>query len=509
MKPNSLATRDTAKSIMGSVESKMSDLWAYMRETDAVIIKSDMRDIWLLWSTVAKVYSKAGAIVIKRGPGIVQDMRRLPWMLNMMDLRNLFRAARGRKGPYREAILTIMEKTAESAVDYVMKVLKQPDRVVYFQSAALCLSELLEAMDLVPFLDMAPPVLSVVLAPDGMEKYMDFAVQSGMAGDACSLTRSAQGLLLKGQYPKSGVIVGNNGCEGQVNTAILYEKTMKLPSFVTDVPNDFKSKRALEWYSKEVMRMVKWLEENTPGRMDWDRLKEICEERNKTVEAEMELWDMMRMKPTPLAGEVVWLSHLIGVAMMGGKKTGTEMMQKLAECAKENIRRGQSAIPSERHRSVVWHPTMAVHWHLYRYLEQKWGTVLLQDSMAFNDLGFIDTSSNESMIRDIAKHIMNTPMALIARGTSEYYLDHLFYIYDHWDLDMILVGDHIGCKSVAGMIGMLKDICRKRGIPVCLIPYDLMDPRFASWEDVTNTVDQFMETVMMEEPLVGKDWKFR
>ena len=56
-------------------------------------------------------------------------------------------------------------------------------------------------------------------------------------------------------------------------------------------------------FTKELKRMIKWLEENTPGRMDWDRLCEICEERNRMVEQELELWDLVRIRPAPLAGE--------------------------------------------------------------------------------------------------------------------------------------------------------------------------------------------------------------
>ena len=44
--------------------------------------------------------------------------------------------------------------------------------------------------------------------------------------------------------------------------------------------------------------------------MDWNRLREICEGRNRMMELELELWDMIRAKPAPLAGEAVWLSHM-------------------------------------------------------------------------------------------------------------------------------------------------------------------------------------------------------
>lgn len=70
-----------------------------------------------------------------------------------------------------------------------------------------------------------------------------------------------------------------------------------------------------------------------------------------------------------------------------------------------------------------------------------------------------------------------------------------------WDIDMVVVSDHIGCKSTSAMKGILRDVCRERGIPVCFLPVDIMDPRFVSKEETMHTADQFMETVMNAEPL--------
>ena len=52
------------------------------------------------------------------------------------------------------------------------------------------------------------------------------------------------------------------------------------------------------------------------------------------------------------------------------------------------------------------------------------------------------------------------------------------------------------------MTGLLRDRCRERGLPAAFIPYDLIDPRFASMSDVMTRFDQFMETVLKAEPLM-------
>ena len=298
------------------------------------------------------------------------------------------------------------------------------------------------------------------------------------------------------------MIVGNNGCEGQVNSSLLYAKKLGLPLFILDMPNIYNTERAEEFFAKELHRMIEWLTANTPGKMDWDRLKEVLDIRNRQEEAKLELWELMRLKPAPLAAEVIFFSQLIAPTFLAGTPAAVELYEALCECGQENIRKGVAANPNERYRAVVWHPFMAVHFHIYRYLELKWGVTVIQDSMSYSETIFVDTSSVESMMRGLARMMLNTPMINIARGTAANYFQTFEQIVDQYDIDLVLVGDHIGCKSVAGMTGLLRDRCRERGLPAAFIPYDLIDPRFASMSDVMTRFDQFMETVLKAEPLM-------
>jgi benzoyl-CoA reductase/2-hydroxyglutaryl-CoA dehydratase subunit BcrC/BadD/HgdB len=466
-------------------------------------IVSSTKDNWLLWKTIGKTYFGAGKIILKkRGPKILSDVKQYPWLTELADLSSFFRSVSGRSGAYRKAILTLFEATATNVVDYVVDVLDQPERVVYFQSAGLALTEILRAMGLIPYIDMAIPVVNALLNPPSNTVYMDAAESEGVSSDICSLGRSAQGLLFKGHYPKASVVIGNNGCEGQVNSSLVYAKRLGLPLFILDMPNKYNTERAEEFFAKELLRMIEWLTSNTHGEMDWDRLKEVLDGRNRQEEAKLELWEMMRLKPAPLAAEVIFLSQLIAPTFLAGLPEAVELYESLCACGQENIRKGVAANPNERYRAVVWHPFMAVHFHIYRYLELKWGVTVIQDSMSYSETVFVDTSSVDSMMRGLARMMLNTPMVNIARGTAENYFQTFEQIVDQYDINLVLVGDHIGCKSVAGMIGLLRERCRERGLPAAFIPYDLIDPRFASMSDVMTRFDQFMETVLNAEPLM-------
>jgi len=105
------------------------------------------------------------------------------------------------------------------------------------------------------------------------------------------------------------------------------------------------------------------------------------------------------------------------------------------------------------------------------------------------------------MLRGMGNIIMQGPMARHTRGPAENYLDDIFRIYRQFDLDMIWVAGHVGCKNTAALNGVLREMCREAGIPLLILDYDLSDPRIVTHEGMITQVEHFMENVMKAERL--------
>jgi hypothetical protein len=281
----------------------------------------------------------------------------------------------------------------------------------------------------------------------------------------------------------------------------LIEKQLELPTFRLDIPYHFTDERALHYFSDELKRMITWLEEHTPGRMDWDRLREICEERNRMVEYELELWDLVRIRPAPLAGEAVWLTHLWFFNLFPGSKKSTTILRKMVKLGKQNLSEGISAVKNEKYRALLWNPPLLHFIDLFNWAEKAYGVSLIMDSMSFNRLPFIDTASPETMLEGLGRNIMYGPMARHTRGPAKNYLNDIFYIHKHFDLDMLWVAGHIGCKNTQALNGMLREKCREAGLPLLIIDYDLSDPRIVPREGIIEQINHFMENIMKAKRL--------
>ncbi|MEW6079615.1 MAG: 2-hydroxyacyl-CoA dehydratase family protein [Thermodesulfobacteriota bacterium] len=441
--------------------------------------------------------------LFRNGPMFVVDnYRRYSWMRVL--LRNggkmLDMMTRTRTGRYREANAILSTVMAGGFVRMLEGQYHRRDRLVLHED--MLPPEIFRAMDLEPWMAEMLAIMLPIMEPGAMEAFIDVSENNGIPPDICSLPKGTMGMVLENQLPPVNALVTSNlPCDGGMSSYTLIEKQLKVPTCRVDIPFDFRSERAIRYFIGELRRMIAWLEAHTPGRMDWDRLRNIIEERNRMLALEQELWDMMRISPAPMAAEPVYLSHLWGFNMSPGTPEATDLFRQVAGLCRRNVEEGIGALPEERYRVLLWNPPMAHFGEFFVWAEQAYGVSLIMDSMSFNRQPPIDTSTEESMLRGLAYNIMDGPMARHTRGPCSNFMDDIFHICRVFSIDMIWVAGHIGCKNTQALNGMLRELCRQANIPLLIINYDLMDPRIVTHDGIKEQVNHFMETVMKAERL--------
>jgi len=443
-------------------------------------------------------------LVVRHGPfDVIRDIRRYLWILVLLQVNSLmWRFIRGRTGRYREATAVVMSDIVSSVIRMMEDVFFRGNRLVIHED--MVPPEIMRAMGLAPFMTELMGILMPMIKPHSVENYIDASENEGIPPDICSLPKSTMGLALKGHLPPAlAVVTSNLPCDGGMSSYMLIEKKLKLPVFRLDIPYNFDTDRAVKYFAGELRRMIDWLEAHTPGRMDWERLREICEERNKMLEYELELWDMIRIRPAPLAGEPVWLSHMWNFNVTPGSPASTRIYKRITEMGRKNLEEGVSSIKDERYRALLWNPPMIHFIDIYNWAEKTYGISLIMDSMTFNRIPMIDTGTQDSMLEGLGRTIMAGPMARHTRGPAKNYLDDIFHIHKHFDIDMVWVAGHIGCKNTQALNGMLRELCRRESIPLLIINYDLSDPRIVSREGIIEQIDHFMENIMKAEKMAS------
>ncbi|MCU0847505.1 MAG: 2-hydroxyacyl-CoA dehydratase family protein [Spirochaetes bacterium] len=436
-------------------------------------------------------------MVFRRGVYyMLLDLKRYPWMMDLLKVNRLLnKFAAGRTGNYRKAVSLVVTQVTKDMVELLEGIFHHRDRLVIHED--MVPPEILRAMGLKPWMPEILGILLPMMDPSVMEKYIDAAENEGIPPDLCSLPKATMGLAVKGYIPVGQAIVTSNlPCDGGMNSYALIEKKLKLPTFRLDIPYNFYNDEAEVYFAGELRRMISWLEKHTLGKMDWNLLREICIERNRMAEIELELWDMIRQKPAPVSAEAVYISHLWGFNVFPGYKSSTELFRKIASLAKGNLDKGIAAVQDEKYRALLWNPPTMHFIDLFAWAEQAYGVSLIMDSMSYNRLPFIDTENEETMLRGLGRNIMQGPMARHTRGPMENFFDDMFHIVKAFDIDMIFLAGHIGCKNTQALNGILREKARELGLPVLIIDYDLSDTRIVPRTGIMAQVDHFMENVM-------------
>ncbi|MBU2489915.1 MAG: 2-hydroxyacyl-CoA dehydratase family protein [Proteobacteria bacterium] len=444
-------------------------------------------------ASIAKMGLRVGP---RRMAGHLSRIKWLPYLLQTNVILDMM--TRSRTGAYREANAHALSGIVAGLAESLGGLLSDPEKLVLHED--LVPPEILMGMGLTPWMLELLGIVAPMIASDFAEPYIDAAEAAGTPPDVCSLPKATMGLALMGQFPKPAAMVTSNmPCDGGMASYTVLEKSLSVPTFRLDTPYDFHSERAVTYFTGELFRMIEWLEEHTPGRMDWDRMREVCEERNRAAEAELALWDLMTRKPAPMAGEPVYLGHMMYMIASPATPLGTRYFQDLLARAEKIAQSGQGVLPEERYRAVLWNPPTLIYPELFVRAEQEWGVALLMDMLSFHRHPLVDTKTPESMLRGLARIIMQGAMSRHTRGPQANFFSDLFHVYERFDLDMIWMAGHIGCKNTMALSGMFREKCRERGIPLLIINYDLSDSRVVAPHQIRDQADAFMETVMKAE----------
>jgi benzoyl-CoA reductase/2-hydroxyglutaryl-CoA dehydratase subunit BcrC/BadD/HgdB len=276
------------------------------------------------------------------------------------------------------------------------------------------------------------------------------------------------------------------------------EQKMKVPVCRVEFPWNVVEPRAMEYCLKEVGRMIRFLEEIAGHPLDMDRLRDICEMRNRMHEATLELWELMKNKPSPMGGMLLPLSHT-AYQVCPGTPLGLRIIESVLEVAKANRRKGRGLVRDEKHRAILWGAFPTACPDLYEWLEDNYATVTVMEMLTYNRHPFIDTSSEASMMRALVEIMAKAPMARHTRGPVENFLGDLFRLYEDLQADMVIMGAHQTCKNTRAVLRILRESCRREDIPLLIIDHDICDARVVSPEGIKGQVRDFMDTVMRDD----------
>ena len=342
--------------------------------------------------------------------------------------------------------------------------------------------------------------------------YLDVAQQYGIPGDVCPMPEAEVGISIDDDYCVLGAcaVQVNTTCDGSMMGNGVHAKRLEreygIPTFQLAAPLRHREDDVQKYAAEDMKKCVAFIEEKTGAKWDWDtyfeRARRVNDAHRKRI-AQLEI----NATPYPqFFGAAFSLYNDTNYMGNCGRDPYFEKLdKKLLKLAEQGVKAKRMYAKEYRHRCIVWGVQPQYIIDMLYWMLQCWGVVPLTDMLSMVNTKMIadtDTPENrEQAWYDMAMLNENMIMRNRTHGGYKVLVDELWEFCEQMNADMVMMWEHMSCKALDGMHGQFEEQARERGIHLVWVCHDLCDPRVYSRQAIRDEFNNYMRTVMREEPL--------
>lgn len=335
--------------------------------------------------------------------------------------------------------------------------------------------------------------------------YIDAVESYGLPSDTCPVPTSESGAAILDAYPHCGIgfISTSTPCDGSTMATSYQDRRFNMPSYPLTLPVRYDDPDTVECGKQDVEHCIAWVEGITGKTFDWDHYFECISRFNYQTKLEMQKWEVNRTEYPQLFGPASELFRKWNYEMDGGldprvNKTLQKVNRQMMRCYEKKMQPYRVPI---RHRALVWSCPAHFYANFSNWLMNTWGVAVLAEMEMLNFTKELNTDDKDEAMRDLARLYERMVMRKHTNGGHLHVLEELWKQCEEFNADIVIMYQHVCCKTMAGLQGMFDEQAREHGIHLIWVEHDLMDPRTVSRSDMRNKVNTYMRTVFREDPL--------
>ena len=214
------------------------------------------------------------------------------------------------------------------------------------------------------------------------------------------------------------------------------------------------------------------------------------------------MWEYAKTPYTAIGGHPFSLFHVFYYVFSGGRlpsvaKTGDKILRILERAYEKKI----NCFPKARHRAISWGGPGCFYLQFANWLYNCWGVLQIAAMDTFEGNVMIDTTDVDSALLGVAHNYERSVMRRHLTGGYH----HLLEFWDEaekMNCDMVVMYDDITCKGAMGLTGIVNDQCKEHpNIYLMWVQHDMFDHRTVSRNSMRQQVNDYMMTVLGEQPL--------
>lgn len=361
------------------------------------------------------------------------------------------------------------------------------------------------AMDIVPVfpIEGLAGLLSAIYT-DGVEAEDDDVEKEGIAFHICTFNKGPLKAIEKGKLPKPDLIIKNSAPCDSSNLIYQYAAHLhKVPLLILDSPY-YTDQRAFKYYTQNLKEMLADQEKVTGKRINVDKLRYHVDISNRQLKHMYALQHLRREIPCPDPGMLRFLDFG-SLVLSGHSELVVDYLKLRYEIVKARHEKGETFLPpGKKEIRTLWSwGWVANMFYLPDWLEEEFGSTYMECQLSYlpaDIVGYVDTTSLDSMLEGIAWRSMCFPMHRTAMSFSDVWVNDFVTIARSHRVQVALFGGNRACKHAWTLCKILSDALQEQlGIPTYIWENDVCDKRFMPHSKVKEQLSEFFNTIVQDD----------
>jgi benzoyl-CoA reductase subunit B len=351
-------------------------------------------------------------------------------------------------------------------------------------------TEIFFAMDIVPvFVENIGAMPAVLLGRH--EEFFAASKAFGFSNEICSVHRIMAAPFILGEVPPFDAIVWSNmACDNTAKSGDIPIHFYGCPGFFLDRPIG-SGEHHVKYFMREMEELVRFLENLTGRKMDYDKLREAMVHSKRAMELYREIAELKKSVPSPLKNRRVSQMNMVDLSLAGSPRL-VKYLEAVRDEAMENVEKGRGIATVERYRVMTFFvPPM--HSDTLEWMEREHGAVdVTNPHFDYYGEGTIDLDKPfESLVR---KSFYRSICRQMTEPAAKALLPDLIRDAKAYKAEGLIFWAHCACRTVDGWARMIQDVLMKElDIPTVIVDYDIHDASYAPADQIKGKLESFFE----------------
>ena len=350
-------------------------------------------------------------------------------------------------------------------------------------------TEIIYAMDLVPMhTETATWMMSLFTGE--CADLLASGAELGLASEICSPHRGLAGAFALGAVPRPDAMLWSNMvCDNTAKSGELIMEMHNCPGFFLDHPFK-KSKEEVDYFVGELGEMVRFLEEQSGKKMNWDYLSEIISKMDRQIELIRKINELRKTVPTPFHTRG-FLELLTVDYLLPGQPEAIEYLETLHQELSEMVENHQGAVPDERFRLMSFFiPPMYLMGFLDKSLYDHGAVSVIEPFFTFWGEGRLDPGKP---LESVAQKSYMLPEMRMYGPMDNRAIDSIVQCAEEYRVNGAIYYADVGCRHSCAAIKLFKDTLTELDIPMLTLDCDVVDPTITTKEEIGEKLEGFFE----------------